>query len=416
MTTNRGDAPAAFSGGGSANFPASRNFLDALNSSGRVESRHAGAGLEHVPHPVLARNSDLLARWTRWGRWIEDNMNRQRGLHDEVAKGRLSLNCLTLLNDRTRWLQDHARLLNQMLVLDPLWNKQAAAMPPWQATEQIETTSLTAAVSLLFWQHKGSVLELTPALEQMLVDSDLGDDVPLSLLQSPYAACYIRFGPVLQAAVRQGWQLGALQGYDIEGVYVFSAQAEYRDTPLFTGAHPGMLSMVPMFKPTTSAVSVTDETKPCRYGSSAVSLNREFDDKPMLEMIRTMCAEQKVEFGDHFEYLAQTVAKVFLTMSLAQTPQTIDPAYSTLFAQVQRRTSRKADKIARKLPTLYDRIVLGPQNVSSPQPLPGEHGGSEVAPHLRRGHFRMQAHGPQMSLRRLIFIAPCWIHPERLAA
>ena len=409
-------AGAAFVSGEAASFPASRLFLQALNASGRVDVGHAALGCAAVPHPVLARNAELLARWLRWGRWIEDSMNRQRGLYDEVAKGRLSLNCLTLLNDRTRWLQDHARLLNQMLVLDPLWSKQAAAMAPWQATEQIETTCLTAAASLLFWQHKGTVLELTPALEQMLVDSDLGDDVPLSMLQSPYTACYIRFGPALQAAVRQGWQLGALEGYDIEGVYVFTAQAGYRDTPLFTGEHPGMLSMVPMFRPMFSAVSISDEARHACYGSSAISLNREFDDRPMLEMIRTMCAGRETESGDHFEYLAQTVAKVFLTMSLAQTPQTIDPGYSALLSQVQRRTSRKADKIARKLPTLYDRVVLGPQSVASAQPLPGERSGSEVAPHLRRGHFRMQAHGPQMSLRRLIFIAPCWIHPERLGA
>ncbi|MGB7988144.1 MAG: hypothetical protein WCF44_02030 [Candidatus Methylophosphatis roskildensis] len=53
--------------------------------------------------------------------------------------------------------------------------------------------------------------------------------------------------------------------------------------------------------------------------------------------------------------------------------------------------------------------MLGPQQIHL-------HGHGEVSPHLRRGHFRMQPHGPQMSLRKVIFIAPTWVRADRLAS
>ena len=69
--------------------------------------------------------------------------------------------------------------------------------------------------------------------------------------------------------------------------------------------------------------------------------------------------------------------------------------------------SKKASRIERKLASRYNRIVIGPAQ------FPG-HAGGEVSPHWRRGHMRMQAHGPQMSLRKLIFIAPTLIRADRL--
>jgi len=38
-----------------------------------------------------------------------------------------------------------------------------------------------------------------------------------------------------------------------------------------------------------------------------------------------------------------------------------------------------------------------------------------VAPHWRRGHFRMQACGLRNLDRKLIFVAPVLIHADRLA-
>ena len=68
---------------------------------------------------------------------------------------------------------------------------------------------------------------------------------------------------------------------------------------------------------------------------------------------------------------------------------------------------KKAAKLRRELPDLYDRIIVGPKEI------PG-HSHGEVSPHLRRGHFRIQPHGPHNSLRKVIFVAPVWVRADKL--
>jgi hypothetical protein len=45
----------------------------------------------------------------------------------------------------------------------------------------------------------------------------------------------------------------------------------------------------------------------------------------------------------------------------------------------------------------------------------GERTDRSVSPHWRVGHYRMQPHGPQNSLRKLIFVAPVLVNPHLLA-
>jgi hypothetical protein len=76
-------------------------------------------------------------------------------------------------------------------------------------------------------------------------------------------------------------------------------------------------------------------------------------------------------------------------------------------ARLSRVGSKKASRIERRLASRYNRIIVGPAQITV-------HMGGEVAPHWRRGHMRMQAHGPQFSRRKLIFIAPALIRADRL--
>jgi hypothetical protein len=57
-------------------------------------------------------------------------------------------------------------------------------------------------------------------------------------------------------------------------------------------------------------------------------------------------------------------------------------------------------------------MLLGPHAL--PVHLCGAAG--EVSPHWRRGHFRMQTHGPQLSLRKVIFITPTVVRTDRLTS
>ena len=57
-------------------------------------------------------------------------------------------------------------------------------------------------------------------------------------------------------------------------------------------------------------------------------------------------------------------------------------------------------------------ILLGPLEL--PEYVRGVQ--NDVSPHWRRGHFRMQPHGPHQSLRKVIFIAPTLVRADRLNA
>jgi hypothetical protein len=147
------------------------------------------------------------------------------------------------------------------------------------------------------------------------------------------------------------------------------------------------------------------------YGAGTIEFFVNDEQRSLDESIRAACREASCDDADcaHFESVARIVAKVLLYMRVEQAVQVVEPRYAAAQQQLARLGSKKAARLLRKLPELYDRIVLGPRT------LPAGAGG-ELSPHLRRGHFRLQPHGPQAALRKVIFIAPTWVRADKLAA
>ncbi len=78
---------------------------------------------------------------------------------------------------------------------------------------------------------------------------------------------------------------------------------------------------------------------------------------------------------------------------------------------------RKREARMAEVEQLYDRCIVGPASVAD---WAGEHAGQlgahgQLSAHWRRGHFRLQAHGPQASLRKVMFIMPTVVRADRLA-
>lgn len=92
----------------------------------------------------------------------------------------------------------------------------------------------------------------------------------------------------------------------------------------------------------------------------------------------------------------------------------VEAIFNSLLERLQRVSGKKQGKLMRQSSRLYDRIVVGPDRL--PPAMNMDHtNGPAVSPHWRRGHFRMQAHGPHNSLRKLMFIAPVLVAAERLS-
>ncbi|MGG1946861.1 hypothetical protein AB1286_18930 [Trinickia sp. NRRL B-1857] len=76
---------------------------------------------------------------------------------------------------------------------------------------------------------------------------------------------------------------------------------------------------------------------------------------------------------------------------------------------------RRAERLA-EIELLYDRYIVGPAvlDVEAARSMSTDGENGEVLGHWRRAHFRMQPHGPQSSLRKLAFIGPTIMRPDRL--
>jgi len=78
---------------------------------------------------------------------------------------------------------------------------------------------------------------------------------------------------------------------------------------------------------------------------------------------------------------------------------------------------RKREAKLAEVEQLYDRYIVGPASAAE---WAGEHAGQlgahgQLSAHWRRGHFRLQAHGPKAALRKVMFIMPTIVRADRLA-
>lgn len=335
-------------------------FFTALNACGSTRDGRL--------HPVCARNSGILAAWC-------------------AVEARSGKRPLSLMGGVDRNVAQNLALLREAIARDPLW--QQGRIKVGGGAGDIESMLIPTAAPLMFWSRRNALIETTDALEHLLADSDLGEDLPAELFRPPAPACFIRFGGTFQQAVVPVCGEADFGAHWLQGVYVFESVREALRA----------LTLVPIYLMRASP----------RFGASTIEMQIGDETQALEQIIGELCERDGCGQRAHFESVARIVAKVFLYMGLAETTRTEQRDYSLAQQRLGRLGPKKAARLQRQIDDLYDRIVLGPQQIHL-------HGHGEVSPHLRRGHFRMQPHGPQMSLRKLVFIAPTWVRADRLAA
>ena len=328
--------------------------------------------LGDLPHPIDIRNKGFIEAWQDWATW--------RGCQVWLANQ---------LADRRYDLAEITAMITTMLFSGPSWKPGRIAA----TLDNLESIASTMAVILMYWHRPHFLIELTPTLEQWLLRSDLGDDIPADLLRPPMPACYIRFSPEMQAAISPSSEPGNAIGR-IEGVYVLESMRD------------GLRSIVLM--------PITERSNREWSMCGIQMLIGDKEQRPLVDFIQVAILNTPEAdhpgMAQHYQSIAQLCIKVFLYMSLSQSQQIEETPYCEALVQLQRVGPKKAAKLHRQINKHYDRILLGPQTLL--QHAPGTHG--EVSPHWRRGHFRLQAHGPRNSLRKVIFTAPILVRADRL--
>ena len=147
-------------------------FFTALNSCIRLDS---------LCHPIAPRNVDLVAVWQKW----KQHLQRQCGTNVPATE----------FQNLAPSLMEQETLLWQNMRADRLWQSG-------QVDLGVGVNNLwEISAPLMFWTHPNAVIEPTDALDQLLLHSDIGQELPVGFLKAPQNATYICLGPQTRQAL-----------------------------------------------------------------------------------------------------------------------------------------------------------------------------------------------------------------------
>lgn len=274
-------------------------------------------------------------------------------------------------------------------------------------------------LSMRFTMNKGPILQTTDALDEMLFETDISDDVPMGSVRPPYDMCYFEFGQSRSSKLKvwnaqTGW-------HQAEGCYVYSYESTIPPHPEL-----GKIRFLQLMVTGSPKSNVGDDA----YGiftipitDEAMGVGQAMDEyfEFHREEIRSLDPSMGYKLASNEELtVAKEVVlhliKIALYLSSDQALKTPLNEESELNEQMARlKSPAKRAKLERKASTAYDRLVIGPKSIPSSPGMHGTHDGKPRKIHWRRGHFRDQAHGPERKLRKTIWICPVIVHGDLAA-
>jgi hypothetical protein len=238
----------------------------------------------------------------------------------------------------------------------------------------------------------GALIQSTEALEQILVASDLSDDLPAHLFMPPFSALYLHFTPYASQALHPSPEI-EVEG-DLNGIFCIADMAQEGNR------HFTFLSTM---------VMKDGHTNTLRFGFSL----RDDGTQTLNDAIHKSHENASSAIEEWHRRIIGMIAKVFLYMAMKESRQVKETPHKDMLSRLALVGNKKRGKLERQCERLYDRIIIGPEHL--PHELQGSgHDHHGVAPHWRRGHFKMQPYGPKAALRKLMFVMPMLVGKDRL--
>lgn len=257
------------------------------------------------------------------------------------------------------------------------------------------------AIRSVAWQafnaSEGALYEPTPAMHRLLDAAYIADDVPVGMIRLPANALCIVPDP--------SWW-----GRDggIEAISIF------RNELGAEGQRYGLLSFV----------AWTHHRQRQHRATKVLQLSLADPQRTIrsfLEELALRDGEVSATSGvrsarQYWEQVLDYAIKMLLYLTVRDAQVVHDRAYTNaprIFSGLGKR--KRAERLA-EIELLYDRYIVGPAilDAESIPSLPMDGTSREVRGHWRRPHFKMQPHGPHSSLRKLAFIGPTIVRPDRL--
>ncbi|WP_231663477.1 hypothetical protein [Ralstonia solanacearum] len=132
--------------------------------------------------------------------------------------------------------------------------------------------------------------------------------------------------------------------------------------------------------------------------------------------VRMHTASDMQHARQYWDQVLDYAIKMLLYLTVRDAQVVHDRAYTDAprtFSGLGKR--KRAERLA-EIELLCDRHFVGPAilYMELPSGLPSDGAHRDVCGHWQRPHFKMQPHGPNSSLRKLAFIGPTIVWPDRL--
>lgn len=255
--------------------------------------------------------------------------------------------------------------------------------------------------------HPQPYFVIADELVAMMENTDIADDVPSSMVNVPYSRFYVEFGKSRTCGLRLPNILTGqhiLEGAYIErGVHSSLGEGLY---VLFTGSPVGKASA--MDDATHSAFIPLED--PNRSVKDSLALTFQLGKAVARQHGFVVTPDSFLEqvFDDLLFLL-----KVLLYINLPEARKELRKEKTQhVKASSSLQSSAKKAKALKRGRALVDHILISAPPASALSAGTGASGARSSRQHWRRGHYRMQAHGPQSSLRKVIFIQPVLVHGD----
>lgn len=302
---------------------------------------------------------------------------------------------------------------------------------------------------LKFWDGERQMFSFDPSLAIDLSRTEIGD-IPWDAVKLPYNCFFVSFGPILQHE-----KVFAGRRYRADGFYVdkcnetiipeFSDRDCLRITitmrliePTYEEARQDIPCYLSLTDPTYNFMLIgrCGDTMDEVFRDS-IEANRSFErsrDANNFQNSLMMADDMELEddtrfpasyFLHRFErgipLIEEALPAIFnLILYLGHGPELPNPVYEEQAPKslIQKVETAQSDKKKRRMREELDRLGYSKirfiRDVDTRSHVVLSNSGVEIRPHWRRGHWRMQPHGPKLSLLKLVWVRPTVIHKDKM--
>ena len=274
-------------------------------------------------------------------------------------------------------------------------------------------TEMGSAFSLMLYLRQAVSPQphflIDDALVELLEQTDISDDVPVSVLSLPYPRCYLELGKARKVSAVVPNLVSGM--HSLEGAYLEQANSPRKGPGLYvmlTGSPLGHDNAMDdatssLFIPTSNPNQSLREALAgarAQSGELAKSLG--------------LKATPQEFFEDEINAL-MLIVKALLYIGLPQARRALHKDLSqALAAAKSKKNPSKRDKALQEARRLSDYILV--TAAPAERNAPSADTGRSVKPHWRRGHYRMQRFGPQLAQQKLVFIQPTLVGEAAVAS